>query len=74
MSQINQWTIQPKIYDHKESEGLPLPVQRFFRIVLKNGQPIVAKVKLSQHGQFNMSETEAKWSTFTDVNYEFAPA
>jgi hypothetical protein len=60
-----QRTIQPKIYDQKEIEGLPLPVQRFFRTVLKDGQPIVARVKLSQKGQFNMSETEAKWSTFT---------
>jgi hypothetical protein len=60
-----QRTIKPKIYDQKEIEGLPEPVQRFFRTVLKDGQAIVATVKLSQQGQFNMSETESKWSPFT---------
>jgi hypothetical protein len=55
----------PKNYDLKELEGLPDPVQRFFRVVLKEGQPIVAAVNLTQQGVFNMSETEAKWSPFT---------
>ncbi len=58
-------TINPKTYNSKELEGLPDPVQRFFRVVLKEGQPIVAAVNLSQQGLFNMSETEAKWSPFT---------
>jgi hypothetical protein len=58
-------TIKPKIYDQKEIEGLPDPVQRFFRTVLKDGQAIVAAVKLTQQGQFNLKETEAKWSPFT---------
>lgn len=58
-------TIKPQIYDQKEIEGLPAPVQRFFRTVLKDGQAIASAVKLSQQGQFNMSETEAKWSQFT---------
>ena len=56
--------IKPKIYDQKEIEDLPAPVQRFFQTVLENGQPIVAVVKLSQRGQFNMSETKSKWSPF----------
>jgi hypothetical protein len=58
-------SIQPQTYDPKEIEGLPAPVQRFFRVVLKDGQPIVAAVNLTQEGQFNMSETEDKWSPFT---------
>jgi len=58
-------TIQPGIYDPKELEGLPAPVQRFFRTVLKDGQQIVAAVNLSQTGQFNLNEMEAKWSPFT---------
>jgi hypothetical protein len=60
-----QRPIKPEIYDQKEIEGLPEPVQRFFRTVLKDGQAIVAAVKLSQQGTFNMSETEVKWSPFT---------
>jgi hypothetical protein len=58
-------TIQPKIYDPKELEGLPAPVQRFFRTVLKDGQAIVAVVKLSQQGQFNLNELKDKWNPFT---------
>lgn len=64
-----QQTIKPKIYDQKEIEGLPEPVQRFFRTVIKDGQAIVAAVKLSQQGQFNMSETESKWSPFTATQF-----
>lgn len=60
-----QRTIQPKIYDQKEIEGLPAPVQRFFQTVLKDGQAIVAAVKLSQQGQFNLNEMEDKWNPFT---------
>ncbi|PZV06592.1 MAG: hypothetical protein DCF22_23440 [Leptolyngbya sp.] len=58
-------TIEPKNYDPKELEGLPAPVQRFFRTVLKDGQAIVAAVKLSQQGQFNLNEKEDQWSPFT---------
>ncbi len=62
-------TIKPQIYDQKEIEGLPEPVQRFFRAVLKDGQAIASAVKLSQQGQFNMSETEDKWSPFTATQF-----
>jgi hypothetical protein len=58
-------TIKPQIYDQKEIEGLPDPVQRFFKTVLQDGQAIVAAVKLSQQGQFNLNETEVKWNPFT---------
>jgi hypothetical protein len=65
-------TIKPQIYDQKEIEGLPAPVQRFFRTVLKDGQAIVSAVKLSQQGLFNMSETEDKWSPFTATQLAIA--
>ncbi|XZN98283.1 MAG: DUF6920 family protein [Microcoleus sp.] len=67
-----QRTIKPQIYDEKELEGLPAPVQRFFRTVIKDGQPIVAAVKLSQQGQFNLSETEDKWMPFTATQIAIA--
>jgi hypothetical protein len=60
-----QQIIKPNFYTEAELEGLPTPVQQFFRKVLSNGQPIIATAKLTQQGQFNMSETEAKWSPFT---------
>jgi hypothetical protein len=51
-----QRTIKPQIYDQKEIEGLPEPVQRFFRTVIKDGQAIVAAVKLSQQGLFSICD------------------
>ncbi len=65
-------TIKPKIYDQKELEGLPAPVQRFFRTVLKDGQAIASAVKLSQQGLFNMNEMEDKWSPFTATQLAIA--
>jgi hypothetical protein len=64
-----QRTIKPQIYDQKEIEGLPAPVQRYFQAVLKDGQPIVAAVNLTQQGLFNLSETKAKWSPFTATQF-----
>lgn len=60
-----QREIQPKVYDPKEIVGLPEPVQRYFKAVLQDGQAIIAKVELSQKGQFHMNETEDKWHKFT---------
>jgi hypothetical protein len=61
--------INLKTYDSNEIEGLPDPVQRYFQAVLKDGQPIVAAVNLTQQGLFNMSETKAKWSPFTATQF-----
>jgi hypothetical protein len=64
-----QQSIQTKNYDPKEIEDLPVPVQRFFRAVLTEGQPIVTRVNLSQKGEINMSETAAKWCPFTATQF-----
>lgn len=52
-------------YDAREIEGLPAPVQRYFRAVLKDGQPIVAAVSVEHIGTFNMSEAAEDWKPFT---------
>lgn len=57
--------ISPVTYDAGEIEKLPPPVRRYFRAVLKDGQPIVSMARLAHEGQFNMGETQAKWSRFT---------
>jgi hypothetical protein len=44
---------------------MPAPVQRHFRAVLKDGQPMIASVKVAHAGQFSLGETEAKWVPFT---------
>ncbi len=85
-----QQIIEPKFYSQMELEGFPAPVERFFRKVLKDGQPMIAAgqpmiaaVKLSQRGQFNMSETNGCITNgllqmayykgrITEIEYEFA--
>lgn len=52
-------------YDPRELEGLPAPVQRYFRAVLKEGQPIIAAVTLELDGRFNMSASGEQWKPFT---------
>ena len=44
-------------YDPHELEGLPAPVQRYFRAVLTDGQPIVSAVTIDMAGTINMSAT-----------------
>lgn len=52
-------------YDSRELEGLPAPVQRYFRAVLKDGQPIIAAATVELAGTFNMSATDEQWKPFT---------
>lgn len=57
----------PASYDPRELEGLPAPVQRYFRNVLKEGQPLVAAVSIEHAGTFNMGETTEQWKPFTST-------
>ena len=52
-------------YDVRELEGLPAPVQRYFRAVLKDGQPIVTAVTIKMAGTIDMSATAEQWKPFT---------
>lgn len=54
-------------YDPHELEGLPAPVQRYFRAVLKNGQPVIASATIDLVGTFNMSATGEQWKRFTST-------
>ncbi len=53
-----------KTYSPNELIGLPAPVQRYFRAVLKDGQPMVLAVSVEHTGTFNMSETGEQWRPF----------
>ncbi len=59
--------IDPKKYDSKELYGLPAPVQRYFRTVLKDGLPMISAVSIEHTGTFNMSETGEQWKPFTST-------
>jgi len=52
-------------YDAHEIEGLPAPVQRYFRAVLKDGQRIVTAVSLRHSGSMNLSIRGARWFRFS---------
>jgi hypothetical protein len=56
-----------KTYSPDELIGLPAPVQKYFRAVLKDGQPIVSAVYVEHSGTFNMSDTGEKWKRFTST-------
>jgi hypothetical protein len=52
-------------YDAKEIEGLPAPVQRYFRAALTPGQAVVSAATIQMTGTFNMSATDEQWKLFT---------
>jgi hypothetical protein len=52
-------------FDVRELEGLSPPVQRYFRAVLKDGQPIIAAAYVEHAGTFNTGETVENWKPFT---------
>ena len=68
--------IQPRVVDFGELEGLPLPVQRYFRAVLTEGQPFAAAVDVEQTGTFNLGAgadssdglPAENWKPFTAVH------
>jgi hypothetical protein len=55
----------PARFDAHELEGLPPPVQRYFRQVLTDGQPIIAAASIEMAGTMNMSATGEQWKPFT---------
>jgi hypothetical protein len=59
--------VRPARYDARELDGLPAPVQRYFRAALKEGQPMVAALHMEHAGTFNMSETGEQWKPFAST-------
>jgi hypothetical protein len=58
---------QPKRYDARELQGLPAPVQRYFRAVLKDGQALIGSPTIELAGTFNMSPSGEQWKRFTST-------
>ncbi|PEN12221.1 hypothetical protein CRI94_14370 [Longibacter salinarum] len=61
--------LQQRTVDFRELDDLPAPVQRYFRTVLEDGQPIVTSVHVQHDGTFNTSETDEHWSAFTSEQW-----
>jgi hypothetical protein len=60
-------TVVPGTVDLAELDGLPAAVQRYFRTVLKQGQPMLAAVDVEHQGSFNLSQTGSDWKPFTST-------
>ncbi len=52
-------------YRAHELTDLPVPVQRYFRAVLADGQPIITAVTVAHTGMFNVSTSGERWVAFT---------
>lgn len=52
-------------FDASELDGLPDPVARWFRLVLRDGQPIVTGVRVWHVGEFDMGGGTPDWRPFT---------
>lgn len=57
----------PLIYDESVLQQVPPPVQRYFRAVLKHGQPMIAVARFTHTGTFNMGETTPSWRRFSSA-------
>lgn len=52
-------------YDARQIDDLPAPVQRYFRAVLKHGQPFIITATFELAGSINMSAAGEDWKRFT---------
>src|SRR5688572_13713276 len=55
----------PGAFSAADLEELPPPVERFFRHVLTEGQPLVRAVELTTEGEFQTGTGDAGWRPFT---------
>jgi hypothetical protein len=55
----------PRTVDFRELEGLPVPVQRYFRAVLTDGQDMLGGARVRHQGTFNMGQDSYGWKPFT---------
>lgn len=60
--------ISANIYDEDLLVGLPLPVQRYFRYVLSEGQPYVSAVYMEHDGQFKTA-LDKEWIDIKGKQY-----
>jgi len=60
--------VDAKVYDPKQLLGLPIPVQHYFRHVLKERQPYINYVRLKHHGRFK-TYVAAKWKQIEGEEY-----
>ena len=60
--------ISTKIFHSDQLKGLPQPVQRYFNLVLKNGQPYISNVSFTHNGQFKTG-LDKGWINITGKHF-----
>ncbi|QDA61061.1 DUF6544 family protein [Hymenobacter jejuensis] len=60
--------VSTRIYHESQLEGLPAPVQRYFRHVLRDGQPYLRGLRLRHGGQFK-TDLEGDWIDIKGEEY-----
>jgi hypothetical protein len=53
----------------KDFDQLPPPVATYFRLALREGQPVIRSARLTQVGGFRLREADGGWSPFTATQY-----
>ncbi|MCF8309518.1 MAG: hypothetical protein K9I68_10965 [Bacteroidales bacterium] len=64
----NAATFEGKTFSYDQLEGLPAPVQRYFKHVLPQGQPYVESVRLKHDGRFK-SGVDKDWTDIKGEQY-----
>jgi len=64
----NETPISHKVFDYRQLDGLPEPVQLYFRRVLKSGQPYISNVVLSHTGFFK-TDLKKDWRPIIGKEY-----
>jgi hypothetical protein len=54
----------PTTVDFRDLARLPAPVARYFRRVLKDGQPVIRSARILQQGLFRLGESGERWVPF----------
>lgn len=60
---------QPHYFDTEEIDNLPDPVQRYFRLVLREGAPIISHAFVTQSGGFRAKPEMEGWSDMEAEQY-----
>jgi hypothetical protein len=60
---------EARTVNFKDLKGLPAPVAKYFRSVLKDGQPFVRSSRIEHAGRFNISGKENGWSSFKSTQH-----
>lgn len=59
---------QTAVYAEAMLEGLPEPVQRYFRFTLRPGQPLIRSARIEHEGTF-LARPDGAWSPFRSVQH-----